>query len=291
MLARSYAKVNLWLRVVGKRPDGFHDIETIFQTVSLFDELEFDAGHPSIEVSMSVPVEDNLAERAARALTRERNLGARVTIRKHIPVGAGLAGGSGNAAAVLRALDLLWELRTPGDELVDLAAGLGSDVPFLLEGGTKLGWGRGELLARLPYEPDLWFVLGISNEGLSTAEVYRRWDPLGPAGRVGGAPVETESNLGEFRDALASGDPDLIAARVRNDLQAAALDARPELADKLEGLIAVGALAAFVSGSGPTVVGIGRDEEHARTLAGSVEEHFDRVEVVSTHPRAVELGP
>lgn len=280
MRARSYAKVNLWLRVVGKRDDGYHDIETIFHTVSLHDDLTLESAE-EITVDMEPAVPINLAERAARALARGSR-GARISIRKNIPLGAGLAGGSGNAAAVLLGLNRLWGLHLSDDELRSIASDLGSDVTYMLEGGTMLGLGRGERLTRLPQARlRLWFVLGMSEVGLSTTDVYRAWRP--------GA--EDGSSRDDFRFALDTAAPELIAPAVRNDLEAPALDMRPELAEKKERLVTAGALAAFVSGSGPTLVGLARNEAHAIAVADEVRGSFDRVEVVRSQPQAVEFGP
>lgn len=281
MNARSYAKINLWLRVVGKRADGFHDIETVFHTVSLYDELTLEPSVDGILVEMEPTVDDNLAERAARTLSRDGSVGARIAIRKNIPLGAGLAGGSGNAAAVLLGLNRLWGAGLDDEALRAIATDLGSDVAFMLEGGTKLGMGRGEQLTGLPQAPSpLWFVLAMFDEGLATADVYGAWRPS----------EERGGSLDDFRAALDTGEPERIARAVRNDLEAPALDMRPGLADKKERLVAAGALGAFVSGSGPTLVGIARDEAHAVAVADAVRREFDRVEVVRSHPRAVELG-
>lgn len=278
MRVLSYAKVNLWLRVARKRSDGFHDIETFFHTISLHDELDVRPSDEGIEVAMTPEIDNNLALAAARALAPER--GVRIEIRKNIPLQAGLAGGSGNAAAVLIALRQLWDLDIASDELVEIAARLGSDVPFMLVGGTALGRGRGERLERIPDAPTLWFVLGISDRGLSTAAVYGAWRPEHSGG----------TELGVFRDVLIGGDPDDIAGAVRNDLQPAALSLRPELQDRISDMESAGALRAFVSGSGPTIVGIARRREDATSIADRVADAFDRVEVVRSHPPSP-LGP
>ena len=283
MRVLSFAKVNLWLRVVGKREDGFHDIETFFHTISLHDELQLE---PSDELSivMNSPEpwaarmptqEDNIAFRAALLLAERTDApGARIEISKNIPLSAGLAGGSGNAAAVLTALRQLWDVAIDHDELMGIAASLGSDVPFMLVGGTALGRGRGDLLERVPDAPSLWFVLGIADRGLSTGEVYERWRPEHSG----------TGDLGIFRDILVSGDPDDVAAAVRNDLEPAALELRPELAAQLETMTTAGALKAFISGSGPTVVGLARSQEHAASVAARLSDTFDRVQVVRSHP-------
>lgn len=279
MRVLSFAKVNLWLRVVGKRADGFHEIETFFHTISLHDELSIVATNGGIEVVMHPRVENNLALAAARAIAPDR--GVRIEIHKNIPLGAGLAGGSGNAAAVLTALRQLWDLDLDLDGLMRVAADLGSDVPFMVVGGTALGRGRGEALERIADAPSLWFVLGVSNRALSTSEVYGRWRPEHSQG----------TELGIFRDILIGGDPDGIAAAVRNDLQPAAIELRPELEERLRDMERAGALRAFVSGSGPTVVGVARSQEDAASIATRLNDAFDRVEVVRSHPPGGLKGP
>lgn len=293
MKLRSYAKVNLWLRVAGKRDDGFHDIETMFHTVSLHDELSIEATRGETEIMMTPPPgiareglpdwRDNITRKAVNVLhtfaPSTTQPTARIRVRKDIPIAAGLAGGSGNAAAVLRALKQLWGEPISDEDVMTSAAILGSDVPFMLHGGTMIGRGRGEILEPLANPPSLWFVLGISHQPLSTAEVYGHWRPSeGPA-----------PSLDEFRGALETREPTVIALALRNDLEAAACELRPELVPSKQALIAAGALGALVSGSGPTVFGIAIDEQHAQDIAEGVRGDFDRVEVVRSHPRGVEV--
>lgn len=290
MKARSYSKVNLWLHVQGLRADGFHDIETVFHTISLHDYLNISQSNAGVvTVEMSLPPlsrselpspDDNLVSKAARVLAEnaDSSPGAYINVRKNIPLGAGLAGGSGNAAATLVALNDLWGLGFKRTQLIEIATELGSDVPFMVEGGTVVGRGRGEKLSRLPHSPSLWLVLGISSHELSTPEVYAGW-------REGG----TGPTLDEFRGALATGDPGLIAQQVRNDLEPSAFALRPDLVQAKASMCEAGAVGAFLSGSGPTIVGIARDEEHAHTVARDIDRVFDRVEVARSHPNAVEL--
>jgi 4-diphosphocytidyl-2-C-methyl-D-erythritol kinase len=277
---RSFAKINLWLRVAGKRTDGYHEIETVFHSVSLHDEVEVTVPNRGVEVLMDVDVDENLVERAAAELRGARDIGARIEIRKNIPIAAGLAGGSGNAAATLIALNRLWRLGLSEDELEAIGLRLGSDVPFQLRGGLALGKGRGERLTSLPVQHlALWFVLGISGKGLSTADVYRE--------RHG---ASDGPSLDDLRFALDVGEPELIAPAIRNDLEVAALHLRPELADSMTKVEDAGALRAFVSGSGPTIVGIARGEDDARRIAARLIPVFDRVDVARSHVCAVELG-
>ena len=284
---RTNAKVNLFLEVREKLPNGFHSIETIFQSVSLADELEFEMNE-ALRVEMKkgaahgdLPAtESNLVTRAALALAGAAGIEARgrVHIEKNIPLAAGLAGGSANAAGALLALQEIWGTDA---ELETLAAGLGADVPFCLRGGTARATGKGEVLTSMD-TPTLSFVLGIDDQPLSTGDVYSAWRP-GDRGRV---PVS------EMADALRSKDPERIGAAFRNDLEFPAFRLRPELLEKKQSLFDTGALGALLSGSGPTVLGLARDETHAGLIAERCRGNFHRVEVVSSAVTCVEReGP
>lgn len=295
VLVRAAAKVNLALRVGPVRADGYHDVVTVLQSIGLQDELEVrvlddlpERAVPGVPAVLTVsgvsghttvPTDGrNLVLAAAEALTVHapgRTLRpVALHLRKRIPVAAGLAGGSADAAAALLALDAIWELHLDTAELRAIAAALGSDVPFCLSGGIQLGQGRGERLEPLPaVAPALWWVLGVDSAGLSTAAVYRRYDELGlgqPVTRTDAAPVLA---------ACASLSPERLAAVLVNDLEAPALDLRPDLGAARAALLRAGALAARLSGSGPTVLGLCRDEPHARAVAERVTDAFDRVEV------------
>ena len=274
---RTNAKINLFLRVEGKRSDGFHSIETIFQSVSLGDLLLAESADGAFRVEMTGALggaglprpEDNIATRAAEALrvASGSSAGAKVTIEKRIPAAAGLAGGSANAAGTLVALQELWG--TDAD-LSSLAAGLGSDVPFCLLGGTALATGKGEVLQPLAAPSPIWMVLGISAEPLATAAVYEEWRPGDQGDRSGS----------ETRAALGAGDVPALAQGLRNDLEHPAFRLRPDLPPLKEALLDAGALGACLSGSGPTLFGLAADEGHAAELAERSRGNFDRVEVV-----------
>jgi 4-diphosphocytidyl-2-C-methyl-D-erythritol kinase len=211
--------------------------------------------------------ESNLAIRAARLLAQRYgphdSLGASLSITKSIPVAGGLAGGSANGAAALLACAALWDLDVDPEELRELAAELGSDVPFALLGGTAVGTGRGEdvapALARGTYQ----WVLAFGHHGLSTAAVYRRFDELSP----NAAPPQVPADL---MNALRSGDPRLLGAALSNDLQPAALDLQPRLRTVLETGLEYGALGALVSGSGPTCAFLVESESAAVDLSVSL---------------------
>lgn len=269
------AKINLALKVGARRPDGYHPLATVYHAVSLYDEVsalwaepeEFDV-QVSGEGADLVPLDDtNLALRAARLLARTHgpydSLGTSLAIRKAIPVAAGLAGGSSNGAAALLACSVLWDLDVSPEALRELAAELGSDVPFALLGGTALGSGRGEevvpALARGSYH----WVLAFGHHGLSTPAVYRRFDELTPDA----APPEVPDDL---MNALRSGDPRQLGAALSNDLQPAALELQPRLHQVLDAGLEYGAVGAVVSGSGPTCAFLAASETEAIDLAVSL---------------------
>ncbi|MBB5786336.1 4-diphosphocytidyl-2-C-methyl-D-erythritol kinase [Jiangella mangrovi] len=270
VIARVPAKINLMLSVGPVRSDGFHELATVFHAVSLYDEIS--AVHAdAVTVHVTGPYTDqtpadesNLAVRAARSLARRARLrsGALLRVHKEIPVAAGLAGGSADAAGALLACDRLWGLRMPESRLSSVAAGLGSDVPFALIGGTAVGTGRGERLRPVPVRGELHWVLATADGGLSTPDVYRRLDDLRSDRKVPAPSVP-----GELLAALESADLDALAVLLHNDLQEAALALRPTLKDTLRAGEEHGALAGLVSGSGPTCVFLARDGASAGALA------------------------
>lgn len=267
------AKVNVQLAVAAARPDGFHDLANVFLAVSLYDEVTATPA-AGTKVTCEGPDADqvpldrtNLAARAAETLARRAGLSPDVHlhIAKNIPVAGGMAGGSADGAAALVACDALWGLNTPMTELLDICAELGSDVPFSLVGGAALGTGRGEILTPVPAGTFHW-VFAVADGGLSTPAVFREFDRLA-AGRDLPAPQASPALLA----ALASGDPDALAPTLVNDLQPAALSLRPRLAAVLAAGTGAGALAALVSGSGPTTAFLVRDPEAAAEVAAVLD--------------------
>ncbi|KOG44009.1 4-diphosphocytidyl-2C-methyl-D-erythritol kinase [Streptomyces virginiae] len=267
------AKVNVQLAVGAARPDGFHDLANVFLAVSLFDEV---TAAPADTLSLTcegpdadqVPLDrTNLAARAAEILAARAGIepDVHLHIAKNIPVAGGMAGGSADGAAALLACDALWGLNTPRAELLDICAELGSDVPFSLVGGAALGTGRGELLTPVGAGTFHW-VFAVADGGLSTPAVFREFDRL-----TAGTPVPAPEASPALLAALASGDPDALGAVLANDLQAAALSLRPQLARTLAAGVDAGALAALVSGSGPTTAFLVADEESAAKVAAALE--------------------
>jgi 4-diphosphocytidyl-2-C-methyl-D-erythritol kinase len=264
------AKVDVQLAVGAARSDGFHDLANVFLAVGLYDEVTVTEAD-ELRVTCAGPDADqvpldrtNLAARAALALAERYGRHARVHIHiaKDIPVAGGMAGGSADGAGALLACDALWGADASREELLDICAELGSDVPFSLVGGVALGTGRGEKLRTLEVGGTFHWVFAMAERGLSTPAVFRGFDRLAEGLDIP-EPVASQ----ELLDALAKGDPDALAAAVSNDLQPAALSLFPELADTLAVGRAAGVLTALVSGSGPTTAFLARDTESAAKVA------------------------
>ncbi|GAA1933881.1 4-(cytidine 5'-diphospho)-2-C-methyl-D-erythritol kinase [Nocardioides hwasunensis] len=278
LTVRAPAKINLHLGVGRVRDDGFHPLDTVYQALSIYDDLSVGS---AAEVRLSISVadyidragvpdgEDNLVSRAVAAMARHhgRELPVDLVLDKSIPLAGGMAGGSADAAAALLAVDRWHDLRTSDDALLALAAGLGSDVPFSLVGGTARGVGRGEVVVPVEDTGAWWWVAVPSTEGLSTPTVYRHFDTMRPD-----AP-EVPASAEPLLEALASGEPVRLARALHNDLQEPAIDLRPELGDLIVRGEAEGALRGIVSGSGPTVVFLCDSADGAtatgRALAGA----------------------
>jgi 4-diphosphocytidyl-2-C-methyl-D-erythritol kinase len=270
------AKINLQLAVGPPRADGYHDLVTVFHAISLFDEVGVTAAAAdSVTVSgegaAQVPADgDNLALRAVRALraagVAQDGPPVAVTITKRIPVAAGLAGGSADAAAALVACSELWGAGLSQRKLCEVAAGVGSDVAFAVLGGTAVGRGRGERLTPALVAPARYhWVLAFADGGLSTPEVYRTLDQLRAARTVAAAGDPELST--ELMVALRAGDPERLGRSLSNDLQAPAISLFPALRKTLAAGREFGALGALVSGSGPTCCFLARDARHATDLA------------------------
>lgn len=270
--ARVPAKVNLQLSVGPLRPDGFHELVTVFAAVNLCDEVVVrESAVPGVHLSLSgegaedLPTgPDNLAYRAALAVAARLEVEPAIEIHIHkaIPVAGGMAGGSADAAATLVACDALWRAGLRRDELSELAAELGSDVPFSLHGGIAIGTGRGEQLTPVLSRGTFSWVFALAEAGLSTPAVYRECDRL-REGRTVKDPYVSDLLL----QALAAGDPLLLGKALHNDLESAAISLRPSLGQLIAAGDDFGALGGIVSGSGPTCAFLARDEEHALDLA------------------------
>lgn len=304
------AKINLFLAVRGRRPDSMHEIVTILHTVELYDrldvhlegsrtacfhpaarrlmevELEHDAGGevPSDERNLIVRAGRLLADRLgphARSETSEVDRPVtRIELGKAIPVAAGMAGGSADAAGTLVALNELWDCRLSAEELRDLAIELGADVPFCVAGGTALATGTGASTAQVLSRGHYHWVVGIDDQPLSTAEVYRAWDE-----HCEPSEVEPDAVL----HALRTEDPEALGAALHNDLQEAVYALRPELRDRRQAFMDADALGAVVTGSGPTIIALAADRGHAGDIATEIGSTFDRVEIVRSPAGGPEL--
>jgi 4-diphosphocytidyl-2-C-methyl-D-erythritol kinase len=276
---------------VGPRPDGYHELETIFHGIGLGDDIEIvPTASKTVELEMSLAegmtgeipeYRENLAWIASRRLIEKgaNNAGVSIRITKRIPIAAGLGGGSGNAAGILVVLNELWRAGHDRNALLELALSVGSDVSYCITGGTTLATSRGEKLTGLPAPEAMWFVLGIDDEPLLTTDVYAAWDDLETVEEMSSAPMAL---------ALGAGDVEEVAALLYNALEPAAFALRPDLEAKKERLRKEGALGACMTGSGPTLYAVARDESHARSIASRVEDDFNRVMVVTTHPECIE---
>ena len=268
-------KVNLFLSAGAPGADGYHPLTTVFQAVRLIETVtarsQSHAARGSITLSLeedaAVPTDSsNLAVRAARLLAETTGVtdGVDLTIRKRVPVAGGMAGGSADAAATLTACNTPWGTDLGPDELRDLAARLGADVPFPLLGATAVGHGRGDRLTPLMTRGRyLWVLAFAARGGLSTPAVFGRFDELAaasPSEGAGAAPVDVPE---EMTAALRVGDTRALAAALHNDLQEAAVSLRPELAEVIGVAEGAGALRAIVSGSGPTVAALVPDATSA----------------------------
>ena len=288
LTVRAAAKLNLVLGVGSPRPDGFHTLVTVYQAISLYDDVTVTAAG---EVTVTTDVASyldagqlpgpgfNIIDRAAALLAQHhgRAVGAEVRVDKSIPIAGGLAGGSADGAAALLALDRLHDLDTTDDDLLAMAALLGSDVPFALVGGTALGEGHGERVTPVADEGSWWWVVVPSADGMSTPAVYRHHDELRPDAPALPPPPD------EIVAALASRDPRRLAAALHNDLEQAACDLRPDLARLIVEGVDAGALRGLVSGSGPTCVFLCESADHARTVAGTLSAAQDQRVVLVAH--------
>lgn len=267
MYEKAPAKINLMLDVLHKRADGFHEVEMIMTMVDLADRLELsELKRDSIIISSQagyIPLDEkNLAFQAARLIKDRYNVrsGVHIHLDKRIPVAAGLAGGSSDAAATLRGLNRLWRLGIPAQELQELGAELGSDVPFCVTGGTALATGRGEKLTPIQNPPQCWVILAKPPINVSTAEVY---------GRVRANQIAVHPSALRMQQAIEAGDFSAVCAGLGNVLEDVTLKLHPEVQQLKEAMVKLGADGVLMSGSGPTVFGlVSRQSKVARIYNG-----------------------
>lgn len=280
VLAR--AKINLTLDVLARRPDGYHEVSMVMQSIDLCDRLELARAdqltlvtdHPQLPVD-----ECNDILRAARLLQSRyaESSGASIHVSKRIPIAAGMAGGSTDGAAALWGLNRLWGLGLTTLQLQSLAAELGSDMPFCVAGGTALAFGRGERLTALPPAPILDLVLMKPDFGVSTRAVYGALD----LGRL--SPPATPSMV----EAIRAGDRDEVIARLANHLEMVTLAMYPALAERRLAALRLGSLDCRMSGSGPTLFAVARDQQHAQWLAAHLQSPGWWVHVTKTAPKGL----
>jgi 4-diphosphocytidyl-2-C-methyl-D-erythritol kinase len=276
VIARVPAKVNLQLAVGPLGNDGFHEVTTVFQAISLFDDVTVETAAEnngiSIQVtgqtSTGVPSDSsNLAVKAATLMIKNYDLPSDINIKlkKEIPVAGGMAGGSADAAGVIVGLDSLFELGLSRDEMEMVGSKIGADVPFSICGGVAIGTGRGDQITPALFKGSYNWVLALSGQGLATPSVYAECDRLREGLSIS-TPVVSE----HLMQALRAGDAKALGKSLSNDLQPAACSLRPALRLVLDVGLDYGALGGIVSGSGPTVVFLVKDDEHAMDLTGAL---------------------
>lgn len=276
---KAYAKINLALDVLHKRDDGYHQVEMIMQAIDLADNviLYEQDGDITVEANVSALACDktNLAYRAAELLRYNFGIkrGVNIILEKNIPMAAGLAGGSADAAAVLDGLNRLWNIGLTMSQLEELGASLGSDIPFCLQRGTMLATGRGEILTRLPDLPECFVVLAKPDVNVSTAWVYGQYRPEN---------IKRHPDIQGMIHCIKQQDLPGVAAKVCNVLESVTIPAYPEISEVKEYMRHHGALNSMMSGSGPTVFGLTRDQSQAEYIAEKLKSHvkFREMEVI-----------
>ena len=272
------AKINLTLDILGKRPDGFHEVAMVMQTIGLHDTLVMEKTERDIELSINVPWlkadEKNLAWRAAELIRQEYGLegGVRIELTKRIPVAAGLAGGSADAAAVLKGMNDLYGLQLDEEKLCELGARLGSDIPFCIMGGTMLATGRGEVLTRLSDMPETWVVLAKPRISVSTAWAYQNYDEQG-------AERHPDNDLVEKK--IIAQDLKAMAPLLCNVLESVTIKKYEVIERYKKLMVEKGALVSMMSGSGPTVFGLAAKKSEALRIAGFMR-HATKADVFVT---------
>jgi 4-diphosphocytidyl-2-C-methyl-D-erythritol kinase len=274
--ARAPGKVNVFLKVGAVMEDGYHEVATAYQAVSLYEDVRaYPADDFSVEFTGSIDTsglstnESNLAIKAARTLARRAGYrgGVRLEIEKHVPIAGGMGGGSADAAATLLACDTLWGTEATKEELLTIAAKLGADVPFSYTGGTAVGTGRGDQLSPALAKGQFHWVFAIAEFGMSTPGVYKELDRHRDRHAQDIFPVSHQPTVdANVLQALRAGDPVMLAESLHNDLQAPALHLAPGLGRVLELGEENGALAGIISGSGPTVAFLAADADSALEL-------------------------
>ena len=272
IVRKAYAKINLGLDVVRRRPDGYHEVKMVMQTISLHDELRFEEteGKEIILFSNDNPLlpedmKDNLIYRAADCIRREYGIdrGVKITLQKNIPIAAGMAGGSTDAAATFHGLNELWQLSMNVERMQELSVKLGDDIPYCIMGGTALSEGIGEVLTPLPAPPHAYVLIAKPDISVSTKFVYEN---------LHADTLKEHPDIDGMVEAIRNGDLYGITGSMKNVLETVTEKSYPIISGIKEQMRAEGALNALMSGSGPTVFGIFEEETKARKAADSIRE-------------------
>lgn len=280
VIIKAPAKINLTLDVVGERPNGYHDLRMIMQTIDVYDELSImHTGSQEIELTMNrelpdrIPPEKNLVYKAAKLMQQQYQLpyGFQIHLNKNIPAAAGLAGGSADCAATLLGINRLCGLSLDKEQLCELGVTLGADVPFCIKQGTMLSEGIGEILTPLPDLPPLWALLIKPDFPICTAEAYQKlqWKRLA-----------SHPDTARAVDAISRRDVITLAQTLSNVLESVAFREYPELADIKDFFLQNGAIGSLMSGSGPTTYGLYQDEILARIAYKTAKEKYPAYEVI-----------
>ena len=266
---KALAKINLGLDVIGRRENGYHDVRMVMQTIYLYDDVTIrKTEEPGIVVKTNLsflPVnEDNIAYKAAKMLIDEFGIesGVEITLQKHIPVAAGLAGGSSNAAAVLVGMNRIFDLNLSQEDLMERGVKLGADVPYCVMRGTVLAEGIGEILSPLPPMPKCYILIAKPGINVSTKVVYEKLDSK---------PIENHPDIDGIIEGLEESDVYKVAARLGNVLEAVTIEDYPIIEDIKDAMKKAGALNAMMSGSGPTVFGIFDDKKVAKQAKETIK--------------------
>jgi 4-diphosphocytidyl-2-C-methyl-D-erythritol kinase len=269
MKLRAYAKINIGLHILGKRSDGFHDLETIFHEIDLYDEIELEVDDRLAMTadSILVPIDgSNLCLRAALLMQKEKDVkkGVMIHLKKNIPIGAGLGGGSSDAAAVLRGLNQLWRLDLPYKKLRTFASQLGADVPFFIEGGSAYATGRGEILEHFSMDMPYWIVLVTPPIHVSTSWAYGHLK-LHRDGKVDGIHTALLKKIKE---------PKKLQSVLENDFESSVFEAHPDIHTAKKQLLEAGSVFSLMSGSGSSVFGFFKEEQQARETIASFPKNY-----------------
>jgi len=281
---RTYGKINLYLEVLNKREDGYHELQMVMQSISLYDKVSVKETEKDEILlytnSPYIPKDDgNIAVQAAKLIKEEFHIdkGVEITIDKNIPVAAGLAGGSANAAGVLKGLNELWGLGLTEGKLRDLGLRLGADVPFSVMEGAAIAEGIGERLTPIAGLKNTWMVLCKPGVSVSTPDVYKELNV---------SALEKKPLSEEFLTAIEKRDLRLISKTMYNALESVTLKKHGVIEDIKKRMMQYNAIGTMMTGSGPTVFGIFKDQERAKKAARNLKKHYHQTYVVTTHNKS-----